>query len=56
MEMETHQEIIFFIYDLIEIIKTICEKKISTNANVSTNKEINVMEIFTVLKEKLFIN
>ena len=43
-----------FIYDLIEIIKTICEKKISTNANVSTNKEINIMEIFTVLKEKLF--
>ena len=43
-----------FIYDLVEIIKTICEKKISTNANVSTNKEIKIMEIFTALKEKLF--
>ena len=43
-----------FIYDLVEIIKTICEKKISTNANVSTNKEIKIIEIFTVLKEKLF--
>ena len=43
-----------FIYDLVEIIKTICEKKISTNANVSTNKEIKIMEIFTILKEKLF--
>jgi len=42
-----------FIHDLVKIIKIICEKKISTVANISTNKEVKIMEIFSILKEKL---
>ena len=42
-----------FINDLVKIIKTFCEKKISSKVNVSTNKEVKIIDIFTILKEKL---